>query len=126
MIAANQRMNPYIDNLIMQIGWFGTALIADISQGKKGRYEPVIEYLTQFYPETHPVRILHAPYDKTESPTVITTKLAALDKYHKRILPSMCLFIPALVDESSNASLEEYMTKARDEEHLREMAVLNE
>ncbi|HKP85310.1 MAG TPA: SAM-dependent methyltransferase [Blastocatellia bacterium] len=102
ILEADQKINPYLDTLIMQIGWFDTLLLSEISHSKKERFEPVINYLTKFYPETHKVRILRAPYDKSESPTMITTSIRSMGNHHKNILTSSCLFIPALEDPSGS------------------------
>jgi uncharacterized protein YabN with tetrapyrrole methylase and pyrophosphatase domain len=99
MVDYDQKINPYLDALIMQIGWFGTSSLVNMLSSRKGVLVPVVNHLTKFYPSDHRVRLMRAPYDRTESPTVITTKLAALDSHHRKIVTSMCLFIPALETE---------------------------
>lgn len=125
IIAAGQELNPYIDTLIMQIGWFGTSLTFEISHSKKGRFKPLTDYLSRYYPLSHRVRILSAPYSKNDSPVIITTKLGSLDQHHRRILPIMSLFIPALPeathDSKGNA---EFIRSTAGVEHLREIADL--
>lgn len=96
MVSYAQVINPKLDTLIMQIGWFGTSSIVNMLSTRKGVLVPVIEHLTRFYPPDHRVRLMRAPYDRSESPTVITTSLAKLERHHRRIVTSMCLFIPAL------------------------------
>lgn len=123
MTAANQKLNPYVDTLIMQIGWFGLTLTLDYAQSRKGRFEPVIRHLTKFYPETHPVKIMRAPSESTDSPTVITTKLSSLDRYHKTIYQGMCLFIPAIESES-DGEFETFYEAAADKEHVLEVVEL--
>ena len=56
IVAINQDLNPHVDTLIMQIGWFGTSLVADITHSKKGRFKPFVDYLRRFYPADQPVR----------------------------------------------------------------------
>jgi hypothetical protein len=112
----------------MQVGWFGTSLIAEISHSKKGRFEPLINYLTKFYPKEHSVRILQAPFNRNDRPVAITTKLGSLDRYHKTILPIMSLFIPALPDgeeDSSSINLA-FVRNTEDKEHLRAIADLGD
>jgi uncharacterized protein YabN with tetrapyrrole methylase and pyrophosphatase domain len=99
MVADQQPINPYFDTLIMQIGWFGTTKIVNMLNSGIGALAPVVRHLTKFYPADHRVKLMRAPYDRTESPTVITTKLASLDSHYKQIVTSMCLFIPALESE---------------------------
>ena len=36
IVAINQDLNPHVDTLIMQIGWFGTSLIFDINVKQEG------------------------------------------------------------------------------------------
>ena len=127
IVVANHKINPYVDTLVMQIGWFDTLLLYDVSYSKKERFQPVINYLTRFYPETHKIRILRAPYDKSETPTIITTSIRSLGRHHKEIVTSSCLFIPALERPDDSPSLdEEFVKRAGDEKHLREIAVLDE
>lgn len=99
MVDWDQKINPHLDSLIMQIGWFGTSSLVNMLSSRKGVLTPVVKHLTRYYPADHPVRLMRAPYDRTESPTVITTRLGALDSHHRKIVTSMCLFIPALNDD---------------------------
>jgi hypothetical protein len=123
-VAFNQDLNPHIDTLIMQIGWFGTSLVADISHSRKGRFKPLIDYLRRFYPEEQAVRVMAAPYSAEDAPVVISTKLGSLDQHHKKIMPVMSMFIPALpVDESSVN--EEFIRRTVDVGHLKEVALMN-
>jgi hypothetical protein len=122
MIAFDQRLNPYVDTLIMQIGWFGLSLTLDYAQSRKGRFDPVIKHLTKFYPETHPVKIMRAPSESDDSPTVITTKLFSLDRYHKTIYQGMCLFLPAL--ESELDGFETFYEVSADKAHVLEVVEL--
>lgn len=96
MVENNQKINPCLDALIMQIGWFGTSSLVNMLSSRKGALVPVVNHLTRFYPADHRVRLMRAPYDRTETPTVITTKLGALDSHHRKIVTSMCLFIPGI------------------------------
>jgi len=123
MVAANQELNPYVDTLIMQIGWFGTTLLLDFAHSKKGRFEPVIKYLTRFYPKTHAVKIMRAPSESSDSPTVITTKLSSLDRFHKTIFQGMCLFIPALESDSDD-NFEDFYKAAADKDHVLDLVAL--
>jgi len=96
MIEWKQHLNPRLDALIMQIGWVGTSSLVNMLNSEKGAMVPVIHHLTQFYPASHRVRLMRAPYDSSERPTVITTQLGSLADHHRKIVTSMCLFIPAL------------------------------
>ena len=125
IVSASQDLNPYLDTLVMQIGWFGTSLTSEISQSKKGRFKPLINYLSRFYPKDHPVRILSAPYSKNDPPVIITTKLGSLDQYHRRILPIMSLFIPGLPEEIGNSKANiEFIRSTESMNHLMEIADL--
>ena len=123
IVAINQDLNAHVDTLIMQIGWFGTSLVADISHSRKGRFKPLVDYLRRFYPEDQPVRVMAAPYATVDAPVVISTKLGSLDQHHKKIMPVMSMFIPALpVDEASVN--EEFIRRTVDVEHLKEVALI--
>lgn len=125
MMAFNQQLNPYVDTLIMQIGWFGTSLVVDIAQSKKGRFKPFIKYLRRFYPKDHPVRVMEAPFTERHPAVVISTKLGSLDDHHKKIQPIMSMFIPALPDDSTPIN-EEFIKNTSDRRHLEELADLNQ
>ena len=121
IVATNQDLNPYIDTLIMQIGWFGTSIIADINESKKGRFKPFIKYLRRFYPKDHPVRVMEAPFDEKNPPVVIATKLGSLDDHHKKIMPIMSMYIPALPKDEALEN-EEFIQSTTDVKHLEEVA----
>jgi len=123
IVAINQDLNPHVDTLIMQIGWFGTSLVSDISQNKQGRFKPLIDYLRRFYPEDQPVRVMSAPYSADEAPVVISTKLGSLDKHHRKIMQIMSMFIPALPVEDASVN-EEFIRSTVDVEHLKEVALI--
>jgi uncharacterized protein YabN with tetrapyrrole methylase and pyrophosphatase domain len=123
IVAINQDLNPYIDTLIMQIGWFGTSLVADITHSKKGRFKPFVDYLRRFYPEDQPVRVMEAPYTERDAPIVISTKLGLLDQHHKKIMPIMSMFIPGLPVDAASEN-EEFIKNTVDVEHLKEMALI--
>jgi len=123
IVAMNQDLNPHIDILIMQIGWFGTSLVADIEHSKKGRFKPLVDYLRRFYPEDQPVRIMSAPYTASDAPVVISARLGSLDQHHKKIMPIMSMFIPAL-PETAPSENEEFIRRTVDVEHLKELALM--
>lgn len=123
MVAAGQKINPYLDTLIMQIGWYGTSLLLDFAESKAGRFDPVIKHLTQFYPASHRVKIIRAPSDRNDSRFVLTTKLSGLGRYHKSIFQGMCLFIPAL-DCDGNEEFEDFYRAARDRNHVLDLVAL--
>src|SRR6185436_15276115 len=123
ILAINQELNPHIDTLIMQIGWFGTSLVADIKHSKKGRFKPFVDYMLQFYPADQPVRVMEAPYTERDAPVVISTKLGSLDQHHKKIMPIMSMFIPALPVDAESEN-EEFIKSTVDVDHLKEMALI--
>ena len=123
IMALNQEINPHIDTLIMQIGWFGTSLIFDITESKKGRFKPFIKYLRKFYPADHPVRVMEAPFNERNPAVVISTKLGKLDDHHRRIMPIMSMFVPALAEEDASVN-EEFIQNTVDVGHLEELADL--
>ncbi len=121
IMALNQEINPHIDTLIMQIGWFGTSLVFDITSSKKGRFKPFIKYLRRFYPQDHPVRVMEAPFNEQNPPVVISTKLGKLDDHHRKIMPIMSMFVPSLPEDSPSENTE-FIEATTDVAHLEEMA----
>jgi uncharacterized protein (UPF0261 family) len=96
MLEWKQRLNPHLDALLMQIGWVGTSSLVNMPNSSRDAMVPVVNHLKRFYPSNHRVTLMRAPYDRRERPTVITTRLDSLDDHHRKIVTSMCLFIPAL------------------------------
>jgi uncharacterized protein YabN with tetrapyrrole methylase and pyrophosphatase domain len=127
LVALNQSLNPFVNTLIMQIGWFGTSLLHDVVQNKSGRFKPLVTYLQGFYPKTHGIRILKAPRERNESPVLIRTSLARLDRHHRRISTDACLFVPALAADSSDGNINEaFVRRLDDKQHLLAMAEVAE
>lgn len=120
LVAYNQKFNPNIDMLIMQIGWFGTSLLYAASSNKPGRFEPLIKYLRKFYPVDHAVTVMRAPGTPREEALVLSTKLSALDRYRRRIPSDSCLFVPGLGEDLEEN--EEFIAATMDKEHLLEIA----
>jgi uncharacterized protein YabN with tetrapyrrole methylase and pyrophosphatase domain len=124
MVANKQTVNPHIDALIMQIGWFDSALLYYVARSKRQRFKPVIDYLLKFYSASHPLRILEAPNNKKEAATVVSTQVGLLDRYSSKLLPSSCLYIPAVEDRRGDSAFDEFAARGRDEQHLRRIAVI--
>jgi uncharacterized protein YabN with tetrapyrrole methylase and pyrophosphatase domain len=122
VVAFNVPINPYVDTLLMQIGWFGTSLLSEVAENKKGRFEPLARYLTKYYPKEHVIRIIRAPDGANERPKVINARISSLDRFHKSISADMTVFIPALVDENAGVSNEAFLSQTEDKEHLEKIA----
>lgn len=101
IVGLNTRINPFLDLLIMQIGWFGTSLLYEVLQNTKGRFKPLITYLTQFYPGRHRVKLLRVSTPATSRSRSLVFPICSLDKFHKSITTDTTLFIPALDDDYS-------------------------
>lgn len=124
LISFKQKLNPNMDTLIMQIGWFGTSLLCEVTHSKKGRFIPLINYLLKFYPKTHNVQLLLAPTSRKDSPKIIKTKMYLLDKHCKNILPDMSLFIPALNSNNGSQINDDFIHKTEDIKHLKKIAAI--
>lgn len=120
LVAFNQKFNPNIDLLIMQIGWFATSLLYAPVSNKKGRFQQLIDYLTQFYPANHPVTVMRAPGTPREEALALATKLSALDRHRRRIASDSCLFVPGLGEDSETN--EEFIAATTDKQHLLNIA----
>jgi hypothetical protein len=66
---------------------------------------------------------MEAPYTARDAPVVIATRLGSLDHHHKRIMPVMSMFIPALPVAAAEEN-EEFIQSTVDVEHLKEMALV--
>ncbi len=66
---------------------------------------------------------MEAPFDERNPAVVISTKLGKLDDHHKKIIPIMSLFVPALPEETPSEN-EEFIKETTDVGHLRELADL--
>lgn len=124
LVSAKQKLNANMDTLVMQIGWFGTSLLYDPTQSKKGRFVPLVRHLLKFYPSTHEVLLLLAPLSKKDTPKIIKTKLCSLDNHYKNILPEMSLFIPALDNDSNSQFNGDFIRKTEDVKYLKRIAVI--
>jgi len=122
LVAFNQEVNPRIDLLVMQAGWFGTSLLYEVSSSKRGRFQMLVDYLGKYYPSKHPIRILKAPISKRTRALVFSTTLNSLDRYRRRITSDVCLFIPRLKDYPQ--SNDEFIAATEDVTHLLSIATL--
>lgn len=121
VVAYKYPLNPLVDTLLMQIGWFGTSLLVDIAENKEGRFTPLIKYLRKFYPEDHMIKLIRAPSSADERPTIISSKLSALDKFRRSITTDMTMLIPSLSTDDP-ASDDDFVRQTTDAEHLSKIA----
>lgn len=117
VVAYKYPLNPLVDALLMQIGWFGTSLLVDVEENKPGRFTPLVKYLRKFYPADHIVKLISAPEAADERPTIISTKLVDLDKHRRRINTAMTMLVPALSTDTTPID-EEFVHQTTDAEHL--------
>lgn len=120
VVAYKYPLNPLVDTLLMQIGWFGTSLLVDVEENKPGRFTPLVKYLRKFYPADHIVKLISAPMETGERPLIISTKLADLDKHRRRINTAMTMLVPALSTDVPPAD-EDFVQQTTDMDHLREI-----
>src|SRR4029078_4132455 len=99
IVGLTTLINPFVDLLVMQIGWFGTSLLVDVAHSKKGRFAPLIKYLRQFYPRNHVAKLLKVPFSDKQRSGGISTRIWSLDKFHKSITTDMTLLVPARTDD---------------------------
>lgn len=123
VVAYKFPLNPLIDTLLMQIGWFGTSLLVDIAESKKGRFEPLVKYLTRYYPKDHIIKLVRAPWAADDRPAIISTRISSLDRFHRSITTDMTLLIPALTTDD-DMSDESFVCRTEDKDHLARIARL--
>ena len=66
---------------------------------------------------------MEAPFNERNPAVVIATKLGKLDDHHKKIMPIMSMFVPALPEESPSQN-DEFINNTVDVAHLEELADL--
>lgn len=122
VVAYKYPLNPQVDTLLMQIGWFGTSLLVDVKENKKGRFTPLAKYLRKYYPKDHVIRLIRAPSSATERPTVINSKISALDTFGRRITTDMTMLIPALSTDDPTSD-DKFVRQTCDAKHLGKIAL---
>jgi len=122
IVGLNTPINPFVDLLVMQIGWFGTSLLVDVAHSKKGRFAPLIKYLRQFYPRNHVAKLLKVPFSDKQRSGGITTRIGSLDKFHKSITTDMTLLVPARTDDDDVRINEVFLRRTEDRDHLASIA----
>lgn len=126
IVQFHQKINPHMDLLIMQIGWFGTSLLYDIHHSRSCRFTQLINYLRKFYPMSHRIKIMQASDHKDGMPEVISTTLSSLNCHHKKICSATSLFIPAVDSLYMIPKDKIFKNKLSRIDHLKNIAVLEE
>ncbi|MCP4138383.1 MAG: hypothetical protein GY754_45900 [bacterium] len=124
IVECRQEINPHMDALLMQVGWFGTYLLHDIEINKPERFIPLKDYLLKFYPSSHSVTIMSAPDSDDEEPVLVTSAIAAIPEYHKKINSTSNIFIPAVDKEYFTVKDTSFTKKAEDRDSLESVAVI--
>ena len=99
VVEANQlvvyrlQLNPEMSTLILQVGWFGTAVLRRRQHSSGSRLRLLTRHLLNFYAGTHPAVFLfaHRLHDD-----VIETTVADLPRVARDVHPGMTLFLPRL------------------------------
>jgi uncharacterized protein YabN with tetrapyrrole methylase and pyrophosphatase domain len=126
IVGYNLPINPFINLLVMQIGWFGTSLLAEVAANKRSRFTPFVEYLRRCYPHDHPVKVFRVSYDVREPPKIISTRLSALDKFHRSLTTDTTLFIPAREQNGNRSTNDCFLEQTVDRSFLMEIAELSQ
>ncbi len=121
VVAYKYPLNPLVETLLMQIGWFGTSLLVDVKESKKDRFTPLVKYLRKYYPDDHVIKLIRAPSSAEERPTILSSKISALDRFRRSITTDMTMLIPALSTDNV-ASDEDFVRRTTDAEHLSKIA----
>jgi uncharacterized protein YabN with tetrapyrrole methylase and pyrophosphatase domain len=126
IVGYNVPINPFINLLVMQIGWFGTSLLSEVAANKRSRFQPLVKYLLRYYKPDHPVKIFKVSYDVGEPPKIISTRLSLLDKFHRSITTDTTLFIPAREQNGSRSTNDDFLERTVDQSFLMEIADLSQ
>ncbi len=120
LVLYDQKLNPSMDTLVMQIGWFGTSLLVEIEAHTKERFLPLQKHLLKFYPRDHPIRLLRAAELRNEKPLRVGLRLGQLANRFRSINTDCTLYIPGLDNDSRcDATMLRQLT---DRDHLSRIA----
>jgi hypothetical protein len=117
-------LNPDVDTLVMQIGWFGTSLLFEVEESNKDRFAPLIKYLRRYYPDDHIIKLIRAPTSAYERPTIMSSKLATFARFSQSITTDMTMLIPA-VGTDSTISDNDFLRKTTDIKHVSKIGRLS-
>ena len=124
IVAYKYRLNPQVDTLVMQIGWFGTSLLFEVEESKKDRFAPLIKYLRKYYPDDHIIKLIRAPRSAYERPKIMSSKLSAFGRFSQSITTDMTMLIPAVGTDSTNSD-NDFIRKTTDIEHVSKIGRLS-
>jgi len=96
LVLCDQKLNPSMDTLVMQIGWFGTSLLVDVEAHTKERFLPLQRHLLKFYPKKHGIRLLRVAELRNEKPIRLGLRLGQLAERFRSIRTDSTLYIAAL------------------------------
>ena len=124
LLSYNITLDPHLQTFVFQIGKFGTSFFsAETRRNRPGRFTPLVEHLTRFYPPEHVATLI------VSSGTGATIRkrlpLGALDDartfLHRHQDDGLSMHIPAHPREPVN---ETFARAIDDERHLAEIAVV--
>jgi uncharacterized protein YabN with tetrapyrrole methylase and pyrophosphatase domain len=120
LVLFRQELNPTLDTLVLQIGWFGTSLLIPVEAHTAERFVPLQQHLLRFFPHEHGVRILRAPLKPGEKPMRIGCRLERLCRQYRRITGACTLYVPAI--EVAHRIDRALLRNLTDKQHLAEIA----
>jgi len=124
LLSYNIALDPHLQTFVFQIGKFGTSFFsAETRRNRPGRFTPLVEHLTRFYPREHVATLIVS--GGTGAKLLKRVRLGALDDarafLHRHQDDGLSMHIPANprapVDETFNRAID-------DEQHLAEIAVV--
>ena len=118
LLSYNIALDPHLQTFVFQIGKFGTSFFSAETRGNRpGRFTPLVEHLTRFYPREHIATLIVSGGVRKR------LRLGALDDarvfLHRHQDDGLSMHIPAY----PRAPVNETFTRAIDDEgHLAEIA----
>jgi len=117
-------LDPHLQTFVFQVGKFGTSFFsAETARNRPGRFTPLAEYLTGFYPPDHKATLIVSS-GNGGAPIRKRVPLGALDEarafLHRHQDDGLTMHIPAVPRPAVNKALAEAFD---DERHLDRIAV---
>jgi len=125
LVVYDIRLDPHLQTFVFQVGKFGTSFFsAETARNLEGRFTPLVEHLTRFYPSDHVVTLLVSSGNGSGATIRKRLRLSSLDDarafLHRRQDDGLTMHIPAVPRAVVNKA---FASAVDDERHLDRIAV---
>ncbi len=95
-------INPYLSTFVLQVGWFGDAMLKKKLRHSRLRFDRLISHLSKFYGPAHPAVFVTAATSVVGKDGVLQTTVSQIRAEAHRIHTAMTLYLPRLDREIQN------------------------